>query len=194
MSELVDVGIYCTACGAQIIGLEVQVDREGVVKGEHVNARDQRAQPFVKLVVYDRGAGAGVSRSEYRHAVCEPFDEQVPVVVMPNDVASLLEHRREAEPKSLLLDKLREFVDNTPLADGSGHAKEQGWQFAVDTYHDWAHLDLRDPLMQDAALMTLVHVRNAMYVNGLWSPEDDVPSRIVFTMLRIFAAERLRGT
>lgn len=99
---------------------------------------------------------------------------------------------KAAPPSTVLLEKLREFVDGTPLAEGAGHTAEQGWQFAIDTYRDWAGLDLRQPVVQDAALMTLVHVRNAMLANDAWQPEQLVPSRIVFTMLRIYAQERLR--
>ena len=108
----------------------------------------------------------------------------------PEDLQVLFEAYQP--PETRLLGILRDFVEHTPLADASGHAREQGWQFALDTYREWAGLDLRTPVVQDASCMTLAHVRNAMLVNGAWSPDTDTASRIVFTMLRIYAAERLR--
>jgi len=138
------------------------------------------------------------------HAMPEPLPSQAPAPApldtyvrdgIPDTSDDLLQlFEATAPPSTLLLDKLREFVGSTPLDDGSGHAIEQGWQFALDTYREWAALDLRQPVVQDASLMTLVHVRNAMLANGAWEPERLVPSRIVFTMLRIYAQERLRQT
>jgi hypothetical protein len=114
---------------------------------------------------------------------------------IPDTADDLLALLEDAQPPSTaLLGKLREFVESTPLPDNAGHTIEQGWQFALDTYREWGGLDLRQPVVQDAALMTLVHVRNAMLANGAWSPEDDIASRVVWTMLRLYSHERLRQT
>jgi hypothetical protein len=191
--------IECTDCGREIGGLTVAVDDSGIVRGEKVGPRYEGRESFVKLVVYRGYGDEAVSLSEYRHARCLPFSQQVQPVewaekFVPDTVEELVEYLDYAPtpPAPKLLDALRTFVKATPLDDTAGHAKEQGWQFAVDTYRQWAQLDLRSPAALDASLMTLVHVRNAMYANGVWQPETHAPSRIVFTMLRIFADERLR--
>lgn len=119
-------------------------------------------------------------------ASVEPYE-------VPDTAAELLDAFEQTQPPSSpLLDALRDFTA-LPLPAEAGHVKEQGWQFAVDTYRDWALLDLRADVTLDAALMTLVHVRNAMAVNHAWRPGTNTASTLVHTMLRIFADERLRS-
>lgn len=109
---------------------------------------------------------------------------------IPDTVAELL----QALPvDSVLVSQTRDFLDEADVAPSSRGALDATWQFAVDTYREWANLDLHAPAVLDASLMALVHVRNAMRVNGAWHPEsEDVASRVIFVMLRFLAEERVR--
>jgi hypothetical protein len=109
---------------------------------------------------------------------------------VPDTVEELL---RAQLDESVLVQQTRSFLEQAEVALESRGALDMTFQFAVDTYREWAQLDLHAPAVLDASLMALVHVRNALRVNGAWHPEGaDVASRVVFVMLRFLAEERVR--
>lgn len=189
--------IECADCHLTIRGLWLRLDGTGAIRGEFVTPGDG-GQAFVKLVRYN----GEESVTEYRHAICRPFELQatapepslrraeqlVPDTI--DDVLAVFEQGPPAETKLITL--LREWAEEAPIPAESRSVGDQGWQFALDTYREWAGLNLLNPAVLDASLMTLVHIRNALFANGLWHPDDSPQARIVYTMLRIFVDQRVR--